>query len=273
MSCIHPTAIIHPSARLDAGVAVGPYSVVGENARIGAGTELMDRVTIGPNTAVGQNNRIYTGAVIGHDAQHRRGTGEDTRLEIGDSNVFREYVTIHRAFEKGGSTVVGNDNYFMAFSHAGHDCRIGDHITIANGTLVAGHVTIESGVILSGNVVVHQFARIGRLAMVGGLARVSKDVPPFCLVDDGSENVRSLNVVGLKRAGISSEAVREIKRAYRLLYLSGLRLEEALGAIDKECRSAEVKHLIAFIRGSKRGILPHARRASGSAELSPVTDE
>jgi len=273
MSQIHPTAIIHPSARLDPTVEAGPYSVVGENVRIGAGTVLMDRVTIGKNTVIGRKNAIYTGAALGHDAQHRNAVSEGTSLVIGDENVFREYVTVHRGFEKGGTTTIGNKNYFMAFSHAGHDSRIADGVTIANGSLVAGHVAIESGAVLSGSVVVHQYCRIGRLAMVGGLARVSKDVPPYFLVDDGSESVRSINLVGLKRAGFAESAVREIKRAYRLLYLSGLRLEEALEAIAKECKSAEAKHLVEFIRGSKRGILPHARHAAGETELSPVADE
>ncbi len=275
MDLIHPTAVIHSEARLDRGVSVGPYSVIEENARIGENTRILDRVTIARNTAIGKNNVIYTGAVLGREAQHREAATGETFLVIGDGNVIREYVTIHRGLlDAERTTVVGNRNYFMAFSHVGHDCRVEDDITLANAVLAAGHVTIQTGAVVSGGVVIHQYSRVGRYAMIGGLARIPRDVPPYLLVDDGADAVRSVNLVGLKRAHFSEAAVREIKKAYRLLYLSGLRLEEALEAILKECPGAEAKYLVDFIRNSKRGILSHVREAQNpEGELKPSSAE
>jgi UDP-N-acetylglucosamine acyltransferase len=206
-----------------------------------------------------RHNMVFTGAALGHHAQNKATRASYGVLEIGNDNIFREYVTVHRGSEEKSMTHIGDHNYFMAFSHVGHDCQIQSHITVANAVLLAGHVAVEDHCMLGGACGIHQFCRIGRYAMIGGHATITKDVPPYMLVDDNETLIGSLNVVGLRRAGFSEKDKRHIKNAYKLLYLSGLNTSQALAAITRSCCSGAVPHLVDFIRASKRGILKHRR--------------
>ena len=259
MPDIHPTALLNKDTRLGRNVKIGPYSVIGENVSIGDDTTILDHVHIGQGTTIGRNNKIYTGAVIGQEAQHKTPKGEGF-LKIGDHNVFREYATIHRGSEESSTTLIGDHNFFMVFSHVGHDCQVANHVVLTNSALLGGYVSLEDHSILAGGSAVHQFCRIGSYAMIGGHASITKDVPPYMLVDDGQDLIGSMNVVGMRRAGFLEEAKRDIKNAYKLLYLSGLNFTNAMEAIVGKCHSKEVAHLVEFMKNSKRGILGHRRQ-------------
>jgi len=260
---IHSTAVIHPGAELADDVEVGPYAVIEENVRIGAGSRLMAHAFVGRNTVLGEGNVLHIGAVVGHAPQDVSTTGEeDARIVAGDRSVFREYRTVHRGSRDGTETRLGDDNFIMAQAHIAHDCRLGSHIILAGGALLAGHIEVEDRAFISGNVAVHQFCRIGRLAMVAGLARVNKDPPPYFLVK-GDSMVYGLNQVGLQRAGLTGDERHHLRRAYKILYRKGLRLEPALQRIEETYPSSpHVRHLVDFVRRSKRGICPHHRRGA-----------
>ena len=257
---IHRTAIVHPKSRIGDHVQIGPYTVVEEDVLIGDETVIWDHVHIGRGTTIGKNNSIHIGAVIGHQAQHKVATPADGFLKIGDHNVFREYVTVHRGAEKESTTLIGDDNYFMAFSHVGHDCLIKNHTTVTNSVLLAGHVELQDHCVLGGGAGIHQFCRIGSYAMIGGHASVTRDVPPYTLMDDGEDLIGSINIIGLRRAGFAEETKRDIKNAYKLLYLSGLSVVKAAEAIAAGCHSAEAVLFLEFIKNSKRGVLGHRRQ-------------
>lgn len=258
MSRIHPTAIISADAQLNSSVEVGPFSIIEGPVTIGANTRILSNVHISGKTVIGENNEIHMGAVIGHLPQHKHYKNTDSGLIIGNGNVIREYASIHRAYHPGENTVIGDDNFLMGYSHIAHDCRIGNHVILANGALLAGHTSVDDGANISGNVAVHQFVRIGSLAMIGGLARVSKDVPPFMLIE-GNSTVRGINAIGLRRAGFSLQERTKVKEAYRTLYRTGLNVPQALDALEKEADNcAPVKTLYDFIKGSVRGICRHA---------------
>jgi UDP-N-acetylglucosamine acyltransferase len=260
---IHATAVIDPSAEIDEDVEIGPFAVIEANVRLGRGTRLLAHAFVGKNTVLGEGNVLHPGAVVGHVPQDISTTGEeDSRVVAGDRNIFREYCTVHRGFRDGTETRIGSDCFIMAQSHIAHDCQVGDRVILAGGALLAGHVIVEDRAFISGNVAVHQFCRIGKLAMIAGLARVSRDPPPFFLVK-GDSAVYGLNQVGLVRSGFSEQERTELRGAYKILYRKGLRLEPALKRIDATYPRAEhVKHLVAFIRESKRGICPHHRRGA-----------
>lgn len=262
-SKVHETAVIHPSAELAEDVEIGPYAVVEDSVRIGRGTRIAAHAFIGRNTVLGEENRLHPGAVVGHAPQDLSTTGdEDARLEVGDRNVFREYCTVHRGSRDGTATRIGNDNFIMAQAHIAHDCQLGDHVILAGGALLAGHVEVEDRAFISGNVAVHQFCRIGTLAMVAGLARVNKDPPPYFLVK-GDSMVYGVNQIGLERAGFSPRDRQLLRRAYKLLYRKGLRLEPALRRIEETYPgNPYTRHLVDFIRKSRRGICPHHRRGA-----------
>lgn len=259
---IHPTALLGQNLKLGQNVKIGPYSVIEDNVSIGDDTTILEHVHVGQNTVIGKNNVIHMGAVIGHDAQHKASTGAKGFLTIGNNNVFREYVTVHRSFQDGSKTVIGNHNFFMVFSHVGHDCHIGDQVILTNAVLLAGHVLLEDHSVLSGGCAVHQFCRIGSYAMIGGHASITKDVPPYMLVDDNEDLVGSMNLVGMRRGGFTEETKRDIKNAYKLLYLSGLNMTHAAEQIIAKCHTPETTHLVDFLKGSKRGILGHRRQRS-----------
>lgn len=225
---VHPTAVVHSSAQLSADVSIGPYCVVSGDAVIGRGTVLENHVTIMGHVTIGARNRIFPNCVIGGEPQDISYRGTMTRVEIGDDNVIREGVTINRASEKeDGVTTIGSSNFLMAACHVAHDCRIGDHVTIANGTLLGGHVRIHSRASLSGAVAVHHWATIGGWSFVAGLSRVLHDVPPFMLCEGAPARPRCINVVALKRGGFDREAIEAISEAHRLLYRAKVGLEPA----------------------------------------------
>lgn len=253
---IHPTAVIDPRAEIDSDVEIGPYAVIEGPVRIGAGVKIWPHAYLAAPLEIGEQCQIHIGAVLGHQHQALR-EPQAGGVRIGARTIVREYATVHRAAQKGAWTAIGSDCLLMGFAHVAHDCSIGNWVILANGALVAGHVTVEEKAILSGYVVVHQFVRIGTLAMVGGLARVNKDVPPYFLVKGDSE-VWALNAVGLKRAGISEQGRAGIREAYRLLYRSGLNTTQALKAIQAAGQlPPEVDRLVRFVQESRRGICRH----------------
>ena len=254
---IHPTAIVSPQAELAADVVVGPYSVIGERVRIGSGTVIGPHVVIKGPTTIGAGNRIRQFASIGEDPQDKKYAGEDTRLEIGDRNLIREFCTINRGTAQDeGVTRVGNDNWLMSYTHIAHDCRVGDHVIMSNNATLAGHVQVGDHAILSGFAAIHQFCRIGVHSFVGGLAGITRDVLPYMLVAGQPPEPHGINQEGLKRRGFTPEQIRNLKEAYRVLYRSNLKLAEAreqLGALA--ATQPEVAVLVAFIDGSERSIL------------------
>jgi len=250
---VHPSAIVHPQAVLAAGVVVGPGCVIEEGVELGAGTRLGAQVVVHRGVRMGARNRVFAHAVLGGEAQVL-GLDESITsfVEIGDDNTLREAVTVQRGFREGGVTRIGNGNYLMVNTHIAHDCLLGNHVIMANNSTLAGHVSIGDRAFVSGHVAIHQFARVGRLAMVAGLAKVVQDCLPFVITDGNPARARGLNVVGLKRAGFTPEAIRALRRAYRALLREGRRLEAALERLEADEDSA-VRELAAFIRGSKRG--------------------
>jgi UDP-N-acetylglucosamine acyltransferase len=253
---IHPTAIIHPGARLADTVAIGPYSVVGEHVAIGSGTVIAGHVVIEGWTEIGCDNQVYQFSSIGAAPQDLKYSGQETYLKIGDRNRIREFTTMNRGTSEGGGvTRIGNDNLFMAYSHVAHDCIIGDQVVLANGATLAGHVEIESAAILGGLSAVHQFTRVGCHVMISGGSMVNQDIPPYTVAQGDRAKTVGLNLIGLKRRGFPEETIRGIKKAYRLIFRSGLRLEEALLKIAEDIQeSPELDHFVDFIKNSQRGI-------------------
>jgi UDP-N-acetylglucosamine acyltransferase len=251
---IAPTARIHPDAVIGPGVVVGEFSMVEQDVAIGAESRLEPYVYVKRWTTLGERNEISAGTVLGTDPLDKNFTGARSYLNIGNSNKIREHYTISRGTAPESETVIGDENYIMTSGHIAHNCRIGNKTVIASCALVAGYVEIEDQAFLSGGVVVHQYSKIGRLAMVGGNTRVNSDVPPFFLYSDFNVAAKGLNLVGLRRAGITGPDVQALKTAYRILYKSSLRLEEALTRIESEVSTELTRHLVAFIRSSKRGI-------------------
>lgn len=265
---IHPTAVIHPNAELHPTVQVGPYAVIGEGVKIDAHTKIDAHVVIEGLTEIGVNNHIFAGAVIGLEPQDLKYSGGQSCVKLGHGNKIREYVTINRATGEGEVTQIGNNNLLMAYTHIAHNCTLEDDIIIANSVALAGHVHIESKAVISGVLGIHQFVHIGRLAMVGGMSRIERDVPPYMLVEGNPSKVRSLNLIGLRRKGFTSSEVGELKKAFRLLYRSGHSLETALKELSSLSPSEPVQHLYHFIQASasskRRGLIPAKRP-------SPVT--
>lgn len=258
MSKIHPTAIVSKKAEL-ADVEVGPYAIIEGDVKIGGGTKIYAHAYIASGTTIGKDCQVHMCAVLGHVPQHLEFEGAKSYLKIGDRNIFREYCSIHRGLKEGSSTVIGNENFFMGFSHVAHDCQVGNNVVIVNGALVAGYVVIEDRAFISGNAAIHQFVKIGKLAMIGGLSRVNKDVVPYTLIEGDSE-VCSLNIVGLKRSDLDQQAKADIKKVYKLLYRSGLNVSQALDEIAKiRDLTEEAKDMIEFVRSSERGICKHRR--------------
>ncbi len=246
---------------------VGPYAVIGEHVSIGAGTTIGSHVVIDGWTEIGEHNQIFPGAAIGLEPQDLKYNGALTLVKIGNGNLIREYVTINRATQDGEATLIGNGNLLMAYSHVGHNCTLEDQVIIANSVALAGHVYIESTARISGVLGVHQFVHIGRLAMVGGMTRIDRDVPPYMLVEGNPSRVRSLNHVGLRRAGLGNgqgNTLRTLKKAFRILYHSGLNLETALAQLDLLGNGEEVEHLRHFLKMSqtkgRRGPIPGIKK-------------
>ena len=252
---IHPTAIVHPKAQFASGVVVGPYSVIDRQVVLGPRTRVGAHCVVEGRTTIGADCEIFTGAVIGSIPQDLKYHGEDSVLRIGDRNKIREYVTINPGTEGGGGeTVIGSDGLFMAYAHVAHDCRVGDQVIIANSAALAGHVTVEDRVVIGGLVGLHQFVRVGMLAMIGGCSRVNQDIPPFSTCVGYPASVVSLNTEGLRRAGVSHEVRKQLHHAFKVLFHSGLSLTNALKELEGESASPELRHLLTFVRESKRGV-------------------
>ena len=251
---IHPSAIIGKNVSMGQGNEIGPNVFIEDNVRLGSGNKIYPGVYIGEGTEIGDNNQIHMQAVIGHAPQDLAYQGAKTRTIIGNSNIIREFTTVHRGTKEGTATTIGNENFLMAYAHVGHNATIGNKVIMVNNATLGGYVTIEDQVFISGMVVVHQFVSIGRLVMVSGHSAVNMDVPPFMVCGGRRSIVYSINVIGLRRAGVNPEARLEIKRAYKLLYRAGLNFATAISEIEKMCASDEVKHLLQFIKNAKRGI-------------------
>ena len=254
---VHPTAVIGPEVELAPDVVIGPYSMIEGPVRVGSGSVIESHACLNGPLAMGRDNFVGHGAVLGKCPQSRSYHGEPTRLVIGDGNTFREYVTVHRGtVEGGGETVIGDRNLLMISSHVGHDARVGNGCTLVNCALVAGHVILGDHCILSGHSAVQQRCRVGRLAMIGGMGASTKDVPPYVL-QQGYNCVTGLNMVGMRRAGFSPEAIDAMRQAYRILYKEGRPQHQALDLIDNDFgQIPEVKEFVTFIRTSVVGINP-----------------
>jgi UDP-N-acetylglucosamine acyltransferase len=254
---IHPSAVVDPLARIAADVLIGPYSVIGSGVEIDSGCWVGAHVVIDGSTRIGRGNRIFPFACLGGAPQDKKYAGENTRLEIGDHNTIREYVTINRGtLQDQGVTRVGDSNWIMAYVHIAHDCRVGNHTVLANNTTLAGHVQIGDHATLGGATLVHQFCHIGAHAFTAYGARINKDVPPFVMVGEGRARPRGLNVEGLKRRGFSQDRIRSLKAAYRALYRSDLNLAQALQRLQElERDSDDVMELRAFVASRHRSIV------------------
>lgn len=253
---IHPTAIVHPGAKIAEGVEIGAYSVVGEHVSVGKDTRIASHVLVEGWTTIGERNQIFSFSSVGTPPQDIGYKNEETYLIIGNDNVIRESATVHRATTKEDRvTVIGNNNFLMAYSHVAHDCKLGNHIIMANSVGLGGHITIGDYAILGGIVAVHQFVRIGAYAIIGGQSAVPQDIPPYVSASGNRAKLYGLNLVGLKRRGFSDGSIANLKKAYRIIFRSGLILEEALSRVKAELGdSPEAMHLMGFMKNSKRGI-------------------
>jgi UDP-N-acetylglucosamine acyltransferase len=254
---IHPTAIIDSKAEISEGVEIGPYSVIEKNVLIGEGTKIGPHVVIREGTYIGKQCQISQFASIGEAPQSVGYKGEKTFLQIGDHNIIREFVTLHRGTIKGGGkTVIGNENFLMAYSHVAHDCQIGNQVVMANGATLAGHILIEDFAIIGGLSAIHQFCRVGTYAIIGGLTGVLLDIPPYTKAQGDIAKLFGLNTIGLKRANFSEETLKALKKAYRIIFRSSLTLEKAMKRVveDEISQTPEVQHFLQFIQCSKRGI-------------------
>ena len=258
-SLIHPTAIVHPNAKLHPTVQVDPYAIIGAEVKIGANTKVGSHVVIDGCTEIGVDNQIFPGAAIGLEPQDLKYQGANSLVQIGDRNKIREYVTINKATAEGEATIIGNDNLLMAYSHVAHNCLIEDRVILANSVAMAGHVTIESQAVISGVLGIHQFVCIGKMAMVGGMSRINRDVPPYMMIEGNPAKVRSLNLTGLKRRGFSKEEIRELKKAFRILYHEHLSFDRAIAELDLLSDSEHIQHLRNFLIKStsqgRRGLI------------------
>jgi len=257
---IDPSAVVAPTARVDPDAIIGPGTTIGEFCVIEAAVEIGPHCLLEPFvyvkrwTTMGERNEISAGTVLGTDPLDKGFTGARSYLRIGNGNKIREHYTISRGTQPESVTELGDDNYIMTSGHIAHNCKIGNRTVIASCALIAGHVEVEDQAFISGGVVVHQFSKIGRLAMIGGNTRVNSDVPPFFLYSGFDVAAKGLNVIGLKRAGYKASDLAVLKKAYQLLYRSGLKLQDALSKIETEIPTPEALHLVNFIRRSERGI-------------------
>jgi UDP-N-acetylglucosamine acyltransferase len=253
---IHPSAIIDPGAELGDGTIVGPYCVIEANVVLGANCWLQHHVTLAGPTRAGARNKFYSYCSIGQQTQDLKYQGEPTYLEIGDENTFREFVTVNRSTSTGGKTYVGSRGNFLAYSHVGHDCVVGNDVVFSNNGTLAGHVKVGDHAVIGGLTAVHQFCRIGRFAITGGCSKIVQDVPPFMIADGNPAEIRGINLIGLERKQFPAENVKLIKEAFRLIYRAKLNTRQAIEAVRKELpATAEINELVAFIEESDRGII------------------
>jgi UDP-N-acetylglucosamine acyltransferase len=255
MRGIHPTAVIATDARIGDGCFIGPYCVIGGRVALGPNCRLHSHVVIDGHTTLGARNEIFPFACIGLKTQDLKWIGGVTRVEIGDDNTFREYVTVNSATADGGITRIGSNNHILAYAHIAHDCALGNHIVMSNVATLAGHIMVEDHAIVGGLAAVHQFCRIGKMSIIGGCSKVVQDVPPFMLVDGNPAETRTINKVGLERNAVSEESQNALKLAYKILFRDGLTVSNALAKIEAELpQTPEIKHLVQFTRTSERGL-------------------
>jgi UDP-N-acetylglucosamine acyltransferase len=253
---IHPTAIIDARAEIGAGTTIGPYCVIGPDVVVGPNCWLQHHVTLAGPMRAGAGNKFYAYCSIGQQTQDLKYLGEPTYLEIGDENTFREFVTVNRSTTSEGKTRIGSCGNFLAYSHIGHDCTVGDGVVFSNNGTLAGHVEVGDNAVMGGLTAVHQFCRIGRFAITGGCSKIVQDVPPFMIADGNPAEIRGVNLVGLERKNFPPEGVKLIKEAFRLIYRSKYNTRQAIDAIAKELPpSEEVAQIIAFIEKTERGII------------------
>lgn len=258
MTNIHPTAVVDPSAKIDPSTVIGPYTVIGKDVVIGKNNHIGPFCVI-ENTTMGDNNELIASAFIGVKPQDLSYKEEPTRVTMGNGNKIRECVTIHRSTDVNVPTSVGNNCLLMANSHIAHDCHLGSNIIIANSTAIAGHITIEDKAVISGLIGVHQFSRIGTMAMISGGSMVHQDVPPYCMAQGHRARLVGLNLVGMRRNGMSRESILAIKRAFKFLFRSGKLLSQAVKELEATHPCAEVQHMLDFCKTSARGVIAAKR--------------
>ena len=268
---IHPTAIIGKNVSMGPGNEIGPNVFIEDNVRLGSHNKIYPGVYIAEGTEIGDNNQIHMHAVIGHAPQDLAYQGVKTRTIIGNNNIIREFTTIHRGTKEGTATTIGNENFLMAYAHVGHNSTIGNKVIMVNNATLGGYCIVEDGAFISGMVVVHQFCRIGKLAIIGGLSAINKDTPPYTISAGRTTVVLGLNVVGLRRAQVPASTRDEIKRAYKLLYHSGFNTTHAISEIEKMATTPEVKYFAEFVKQSKRGICPAG--SASESRMAPVAED
>ncbi len=253
---IHPTAVVEEGARVDPSCEIGPYAIVGKDVVLGPRNVLLAHAIVKGHTVLGADNRVFSHAVLGEMPQDLKYRGEPTRLAVGDRNTFREGSTINTGTVQGGGvTTIGSGCLFMAQSHVGHDCVIGDGAIIANSVALAGHVILEDHVHVGGLAACHQYCRLGRLSFVSGLTGITMDVPPYCTAAGARAELAGLNTIGMQRAGMSEEAIGRVKQVYKIFFRSNLGLQEALAQAEAELGAhPEVAHFVSFVKASQRGI-------------------
>ncbi len=257
---IHSSAIVSPKAKLETGVIVSPYSIISDGVSIGKNTKIGAHCVIEGNTTIGKSCEIFSGAVVGSRPQDLKFKGEKVFLEIGDNNIIREYCTLNPGTGQGGKTSIGDGNLLMAYSHVAHDCKIGNGCVLANNSTLAGHVLIEDKVVIGGIVAIHQFVRIGKLSIIGGCSKVVQDIPPFSTCDGHPARVYGLNLVGLRRTGVSRESIKQIDQAFKLIFNSRLSVKHAIERVEKELeKSEEIDYLVNFAKNSERGLARSCR--------------
>lgn len=263
---IHSTAIIAAGAEVGAGCEIGPYAVIDSHVKLGPNCKVGPHVHLTGHTTIGANNRFHAGCVVGDAPQDAKyNPAEPTRLRIGDNNVFREHVTVHRSNKLAEDTVIGAGNFFMAHCHVGHNCVIGNNVIIANGALLAGHVTVDDRAFISGNCLLHQFVRVGTMALMQGGSAISKDLPPYTIAR-GDNHICGLNVIGLRRAGVGANERMDLKRLYHALFRSDLPFRHAVDAAMTEFQSPTAMVMLEFVRASKRGVCTDVGRRGGEME-------
>lgn len=252
---IHRTAIVAPGSKFADGVNIGPYCIIGKGVNLGKNTQLISNVIV-EETEIGKDCKVYPFTTIGLPPQDTKYKGEKTKVKIGDRNIIREYITIHRASVGGDSiTEIGNDNFLMAYLHIAHDCKIGSSISMANATTLAGHVVVEDCAVIGGLVAIHQFTRIGAYSMVGGFSGVGQDIPPYTIASGSRVKLYGLNIIGLRRYGFEESLIKDLKQAYKILFRSKLTLSKAIDKVKLDIKqSKQLKHLIKFLKQNRRGI-------------------
>lgn len=273
MPQVHPSAVISPSAQLGRDVIVGPFCVIEDDVIVGDGCRLASHVSIKSGTALGAYNEVCEAAVLGGKPQHLWAGTELGPLLIGNDNIIREYVTIHRGLTAGTCTTIGEGNMIMVNAHIAHDCQIGNYTVIVNNVMIAGHVTVQDRVYFGGAAGIHQFARVGQLAMIGGQSHLSQDVPPFVIVDGKSNLVCGLNVIGLRRAGFSNDEIRDLKAAYRVIYRSGLTWNDTLEVLANTFQEGPAAEFHRFLTESERGVVQERKTPRGATIPLPAEED